>query len=426
MKLKTTNENYCATVIKLPVKQKVSGLDNLVSVNVYGNDVLVSKDSDENITYLFFPVECQLSKDFLSNNLLYRDETLNVLKDKKGFFADNGRVKALKLKGVISTGFVIPTSSLNYLGEVELKVGDEFNEINGIEVVRKYVNREQVKIGEKKEKNQRNAADKFDKLVPNQFRFHTDTAQLAKHIDRINLNDVILISRKMHGTSFVSSNILIKKELTWIEKIVNKFIPIVTTYYDNIYSSRKVIKNRYINKNAVHYYDVDIWGVVNQELSGKIEEGISIFGEIVGYLPSGKGIQGKYDYGCWAGKHDFYVYRMTYTKPNGQVIELSWQQIKDYCAKYDIYHVQEYFFGTLIEFLKINSIEREDLLKVLCEQYLEKSCYDCTTPNLPDEGIVLRVDGKEHFNAYKLKSKAFLLGESVELDKGDANIEDEM
>jgi len=425
MKLKTTNENYCCSVIRLPIKQKVAGLDNLVNVNVYGNNVLVSKDSDENIPYLFFPVECQLSRDFLSNSSLYRDSTLNLLKDKKGFFEDSGRVKALKLKGVISTGFIIPATSLNFLGNIELKVGDEFNEIDGVEIVRKYVNKEQAKTGEKKEKKKRDVADRFDKLVPNQFRFHTDTAQLAKHIDRININDIILISRKIHGTSFVSSNILIKKELNWIEKIVNKFIPIVTTYYDNIYSSRKVIKNRYINKNAVDYYDVDIWGVVNQELSGKIEDGISIFGEIVGYLPSGKGIQGKYDYGCQTGEHDFYVYRMTYTKPNGQVIELSWQQIKDYCTKYGIKHVQEYFFGALVEFLRINSIEKEDLLNLLCEQYLEKNCYDCITPNLPDEGIVLRVDGKEHFNAYKLKSKRFLLGESAELDKGVVNIEDE-
>lgn len=56
MDLKTYEDstNYQCTIIKLPHKQKVEGLDNLVKVTIFGNDCLVSKDSDPNMTYLFF------------------------------------------------------------------------------------------------------------------------------------------------------------------------------------------------------------------------------------------------------------------------------------------------------------------------------------------------------------------------------------
>ena len=65
-------QKYAATVIKLPPKQKVEGLDSLVNVEVFGNNVLISKDSDPNELYLFFIAGTKLHTDFLSNNNLYR------------------------------------------------------------------------------------------------------------------------------------------------------------------------------------------------------------------------------------------------------------------------------------------------------------------------------------------------------------------
>ena len=40
------HENYVATIIKLPAKQKVEGLDKLCKVTIFGNDVLVSIEID--------------------------------------------------------------------------------------------------------------------------------------------------------------------------------------------------------------------------------------------------------------------------------------------------------------------------------------------------------------------------------------------
>ena len=43
---------------------------------------------------------------------------------------------------------------------------------------------------------------------------------------------------------------------------------------------------------------------------------------------------------------------------------------------------------------------------------------------VPEEGIILRVEKLEQYEAYKLKSRAFLLMESEEQEKEVSNIED--
>ena len=59
---------------------------------------------------------------------------------------------------------------------------------------------------------------------------------------------------------------LLKKELSWRGKLAQFLgIDVVTTAYDNLYSSRSVIKNQYINKEATAgYYNEDIWGNCKQ------------------------------------------------------------------------------------------------------------------------------------------------------------------
>ena len=109
------SKNYTCQVIKLPPLQKVEGLDNLMKVTVQGNDCLIGKDSNPDELYLFFPAECQIDHEFLKANNLYRHSELNADKTQKGFFEDNRRCKAIKFKGIISTGFVIPIDSLDYL-----------------------------------------------------------------------------------------------------------------------------------------------------------------------------------------------------------------------------------------------------------------------------------------------------------------------
>ena len=201
--------------------------------------------------------------------------------------------------------------------------------------------------------------------------------------------------------------------------------------YSNLYSSRSIIKNRYINKEVTEgYYREDIWGTVNKELKDKIEQGIIVYGEIVGNLASGACVQKNYDYGCSDKEHKFVVYRITYTKPDGNTIEFSWQQIKDYCQKYSLETVKELYFGKLDFFPNVIPLSlladmnwRESFLIAMSKEYLERQCKYCVN-KVPAEGICVRIDGKQSYMTYKLKSKAFLLKETKDLDKGEINIEE--
>ncbi len=423
--IRDDSKNYTCVVVKLPPKQAVVGLDKLVKVTVFGNDVLTQKDTDENGLYLFFPAECQISEDYLSKNNEFRHKEKNADKTKGGFFEDTARVKAIKFKGVISSGYIAPISTL--IGVVgddhyvlsKLKEGDEFTDLDGVNICKKYKITYQQSTSTESRHNKK--LKRFDKLVPNQFRFHQDTSQLARNLHLFEPDQIVVITDKWHGTSAIYSNVLVNKKLNWVEKLAKKLgLDIVDKVYDKLYASRSVIKNQYINKEVTAgFYNEDIWGVVDKEVREKIEQGITLYGEIVGYLASGKMIQKNYDYGALRGEHKFLVYRITYTKPDGNVIEFSWQQIKDYCKKYSLETVRELYFGRLSAL----PIMDRTMFEWLQFNYLEQDCKYCVS-KVPAEGIVVRIDGKDTYSAYKLKAKRFLEGESKTLDGGEVNIED--
>jgi len=465
LKIFDHSANYTATVIKLPVKQKVEGLDNLVMVEVFGNKCLIGKDSDESLTYLFFPSGTQLSSEFLHANNLYRESQLNSNADplKKGFFEPNGRVKAIKFRGIVSSGFVIPISSLFWEslpinGGHSFKEGDEFNEIDGVEICRKYMLSQPSAPGTKADRASKLNEKMSGLLIPNQFRFHTDTAHLAKHLKDLKPSDIILITDKWHGSSAILARVMITKKLTFWQKLLNKIggqIP--TKDYGYIYSSGKPksnlpkgIEGEWIN-DGPDFYTSNIWKEAFEKYKHALEDGISIYGEIVGYeKDSASFIQKGYDYGCLPfstgeiihytrnidgydfdhsvkapPQNRFVVYRVTYTKPNGEVIEFTWQQIKDYCKKYDLETVKEIYFGRARDYLEDWYGGNERFGEAFF-QYLQMSvegiggCVYCEN-RVPAEGVVVRKDGGP---AYKLKASSFLAKESTDADKGETNIED--
>jgi hypothetical protein len=221
LEIQKGSENYACTVVKLPTKQKVEGLDKLVKVTVFGNDVLTQKDTDENDLYVFFPIECQISKNYLHFNDEFRDGTLNYHPEQKGYFEPTGRVKAVKFKGVTSTGYLAPVSTLDNMisNYTKLKEGDEFTDIDGVNICKKYKVVHQ-HAATSKESRYNKKLKRFDKLVKNQFRFHVDTSHLAKNLHMFHPEDIIVITDKWHGTSAIFANLLINKKLTWKEKVL--------------------------------------------------------------------------------------------------------------------------------------------------------------------------------------------------------------
>ena len=135
------NINYSAIVVEIKTIVPLANCNNVQGAIILNNQVIVDKSTKVGDIGLFFGVENQLSKEFLSANNLYRDAELNVDKTKKGYFDENGRVRCQKFVKHDSEGFYIPLNSLEFTGiDInELNIGDEFDEINDIEICRKYV-----------------------------------------------------------------------------------------------------------------------------------------------------------------------------------------------------------------------------------------------------------------------------------------------
>lgn len=440
MKLKTPiNENYAATVVTIKNLIVLENCANVVHVSIFGNLVVVGKDTYVGEKGLFLPIETKLSDDFLHNNNLYRDNTKNKNIDEKGYFEDNGRIRCVKFRGHKSEGLFIPLGSLLFSAETtdvaSLKEGDTFDEINGFKICEKYIpasNRTQSTKGS--QNSNKKIAKKVSRLVAGQFRFHQDTSMLGKNIWRIKPDSIISISNKLHGSSFISSRILCKKKLNWFNSLLKKVgVPIIDTYYDSVWSSRKVIKNDDLNKDYGHFYGEDIWADVSRDLEPFIKDGMTIYGEIVGFTRSGKPIQGGYDYGYdplgqFNLPYGIYIYRITYTTVLGQVFEFSAKQVQDYCKEYGLKAVPEFFYGRASTLLSPGVLTEEQwqaelLDKLLTAYNMEKDCDICKN-KVPAEGFVLRIEGPI-YDAYKLKSFRFRERETKELDKGTVDIETE-
>ena len=230
------------------------------------------------------------------------------------------------------------------------------------------------------------------------------------------------------------SNCLVKKSLKWYEKLLKKAgVNIVETKYDIVYSSRKVIKNAYLNTNPNSFYSTDIWGDVAKEIGDKIPKNWTIYGEVLGFTSDGGWIQKDYAYGCKQGEHKFYVYKISVVNEDGKVIYLTDKQIEEYCEKVGLLYKDTFiYYGRAIN--RFNYKEdgkewsldtwREKFLEILEATYTEKDCY--MNPGQPEEGIILRVENMYEYNAFKLKSKKFLLAESDLQEQEITNLEDEL
>ena len=439
---KIKNENYVATVVKITTLLPLEGCDFVQAAIIMGNQVIVGKDTEVGTIGLYFPVEAQLSKEYLSNNNLYRKAELNVDPEKKGYFEENGRIRCVRFRGHKSEGLFMPLSSLNFLKSegAGLKENDIFDELDGVEICRKYIIKTK---GSNTESKKDKTAKWKSKLVDNQFRFHEDTSMLYRNLNRIYPDDVIGITYKIHGTSGISSYVLCKRPIPLREKIGGFLHNIYTrisslgkqkfrledTEYDYIYASRRVIKNEELNPNADHYYGDDIWGIAHEELKPFLQKGMTFYFEIAGYLPNGGMIQKDYDYGCKEGEHKIYIYRITYTNPDGKVYEFSTLQVQDFCRKNGLNPVPLIFYGKAEELLTFWGTEydnlpfEENFLETIKRHYNEGDCSICVN-KVPEEVVVIRKEGLD-FEAYKQKSTRFYELETKLLDKGESNIEDE-
>jgi len=436
MNLTIENENYSASVVVLKHIFDIEGADFIKKTIVNGNAVIISKDAKEGDKMIYFISGTALSPEVCFNNDLYESQELNLNKDKRGYVSSKQRrVRAIKLRGVTSDGLLLPITAVNFINEVDgnlLQEGDSFTHINGFEVCYKY---SPPKPTQSQENSKKQKPPKLAEiLIPGQFRLHHETAHLGRNLFKLNLDDDIIITDKLHGSSVILSNVLTKRDLSVVERIAKYFgAAVVEEQYTGIYSSGKPksglpkgIISKWLNKNTSFYSD-DIWKKCYDDFEYALQKGITIYGEVVG-----SHVQKGFDYSKLHNRdgYGFLVYRITRTNVDGKVDEFTWNQIEDYCENYQLNTVPLVYKGTLRNWVKgavnleneldIDQI-RESILDAMKKRYLEKNCPYCKN-KMPAEGVCVRKE--RPYEVFKLKSDAFKLLENKNQEEGAFDIEE--
>jgi hypothetical protein len=418
---KDANPNYLAKIVRLRGVRKHSDADRLQCVDIDFQTVVTGLDAKDGDIYVYFPVESQINLDYLVATGSLRPKVAEQGEpEQTGFFERKGRVKALRLRGEKSMGYIVPVDSIKgFVGDFDHDdyINVDFDTINGILMVKKY---EVVKKGGNLGKQGKQP--KTNRLIDGQVRLHVDTENLRTNVYRLSAEDEISISYKEHGTSWWVGNLKVKKRLSLFERILKKLgVNVVDTEYDHVYGSRKVVKNKGLEdpKANDHFYGYDLWEDIKDRVKEHIPEGFTLYGEAVGFTKDGGYIQKGFDYGCEPGEMKIKVYRITVTNVEGFAIELSDAQIEQFCSKVGLEVVKNFHRGkaywVMPEYDAHAADWTEKFLETLQELYNEKDCHMCVE-KVPEEGIVLRVASLFAFHAFKLKSFRFLEFETKSLD----------
>lgn len=479
-----SNPNYLASIQKIESVEPIEGADRLVKTVISGYDMVISKDMVPGTTVVYFPVECAISEKYLSANNLYEsseffrnanhesvipfaeaaekaklecdkeefDKNWAEVKANCGFFGKTGRVRILKLRGQYSQGFIARVDTL-VTAFPELKgfnfeahIGEQFNCVGENEICWKYIPPkkeipEHLSGNQKMWKKRMKHLKRFNRLIDGQFEFHYSTQMLAEHISEIKPDDVVSISVKVHGTSAIFANVLTKRKLNTWEKVKKFFgIKVKEIEYGNIYSSRSVIKNQYINPNAQSFYSSDIWGCVNKVFFPYIKEGMTVYGEIAGYLEGTQQmIQKNHDYGCKPGQWKFMPYRITETDELGNKKEWNLDEVDAWTHALVSEHPEledKVLFLNILYHGKMRDLYPElDIenhwhqnllakLKVDTEHFGMELNEPMCKNKVPREGIVIRIDNDKFARAWKLKTAAHYSRECKQHDDGEVDMEE--
>lgn len=416
------NPNYSATIIEVKEVHTLEGLDNLVSISAFGYQALVSKDTKPGDIGVLFTAESQLSEEFARMNNLHRHTDRNNNEKEAGYLEDSRRVKAIKLRGWRSDALFMPLDAFKYLKlkPEDFAVGDVFDKIDGHEIVKKYVLKEPGQF-----KGQSARLRKVDEKT---FPVHVDTEQYQRNEHKIPDDAQIIVTQKLHGTSFRAGRVPIERDLTWLERLAQRLgVKVSTTKFSSVAGSRMVVKSidGQAESGKNHFYASDPWSAWTEKIKDSIPEGWIIYGELIGWTPDGAAIQKGYTYNLSEGS-ELYVYRIAVVNGQGRMVDLSWDAVREFAITSGLKHVPELWRGVKSEFDP--------------EQYLDMRFADqgigefhpyrdtpiaLSDPKTVDEGVVIRYDVSYVPYLLKAKSPIFLGWETAELDKGVIDIESE-
>lgn len=421
---------YCAYITTIKDIRKHSNADRLQCCTIFGNNVIVDLSYQNGQRVVYFPVDGQLSKEFAEDNKLVRVKDENGNNSGGYLDPDKRNIKALNLRGEKSDGLVLPIKTLSKYTDIsKLNDGDKITVLNGHEICRKYIPRGNHRKSYSSIKIAKNAKELKKEVSYPFFEEHVDTEQLAYNEKAFKPNDTIYITRKLHGSSFRVGNCL---EFTTTKRnpIFKKLFHLpdkVTSKFKIISGSRRVVLRDY---DGGYYGSNAFRKKYNDFFINKLPKGMTVYGEIVGWIDENTPIMPKcknskvkdkefskmygeetiFTYGCTKGENHAYIYRITMTNDDGVAVELPTEETKRWCELLgcDFVPLLEKFLYT----------SWEDLNK-RCEKYLDIP-EPLSNGTHVTEGVVVRIDNRSKFTAYKTKSFTFKLLEGIIKETADA------
>lgn len=428
-------------VARIARVEPIPNADKIQVGYVLGEPVVISKEHAVGDIGLFFPVDLQLSEEFVRENNLSRRAENNKDKEKTGFFDENRRVRAQPFLKVKSCGLFMPLESVSFTGIIpsEKDEGLAFDELNGHKLVQKYIS-EASKV-----KGQANQAKAVKKNFAPFFAKHVDSEQFRHCAEQIKKGSLISIAAKIHGTSARMGYLPALQELPvwkqkfnhWVGHLMNKPFFKDSYEYSYVLGTRNVVLKTHEEKKEGYHGPETFRYEVFELVKPFLEKGQSIYGEIAGYA-NGKSIMPKhsikdlkskeftkkygetitYSYGCKEHEYRFHIYRITTTSEAGTQIDWTQAQIDSWCADRGLLGpvsvCEPFIYDGDVEALRALVEALTEHPELLTEDYID--------PSHVSEGVILRVDsGKLVPDFYKSKSFAFKVMEGLEMVE---NIED--
>ena len=455
---------HCGYITTLKDVRPHPNADRLVLATCFGNTVCIAKDKYvEGEIGVYFETDLQLSMEFCEKNglLAVYENGVNI---SGGYMDPNKRnVRTIKLRGEPSDGLFLPLACLEYTGVNmdELTVGTQIDTVNGHEICRKYIprsNHPRTSAGGAGKRVKRRAK----RSIAPQFFEHKDTEQLRYYLMNFKSGDHIEITRKLHGTSGRTAHVKVFKGMkrTFLDFILRRE---GTPIYDWGYVSgtRRTVLDNY---DGGFYGNDSFREKWHKFFEGKLWKGETVYYEIVGFIDNGTPIMspgsnakvGKdfvkkygdttiFSYGCRPGhlngkvldkevvnnegvvypQNDVYVYRMTMTNEDGEVVEYTPDFMRYRCEQIGVKTVpvhfngfvpaEEVFTGTSCEFT-----DAGEWVMAKAEEFFDGP--EPIDPTHIREGVVVRILNRPTFAAYKHKNVDFKILEGI--IKNDATAPD--
>lgn len=417
--------SYKLIISKIDSIRKIEGADRIAAATVLGQEVVVGNDYFEGQIVCFAGTDGIFNDEFCIENNLF--PTITNGEKKGGYFAPGkARIKAQKFKGVKSCGFAFPLSYLKYTGYDlgSLKVGDQFDELNGHKICSKY-------ISEATNRALVNRAKQGKKTpISLMFHEHKDTEQFRYYLADIPVGAIISLQNKKHGTSFRATYAYQELPLGMFKSLINRFLPIFPTRKREylLGTRRVVLLPEHETKEGFHGSESFRYDILPL-IKNKIPFGYSLYGEITGWANNSpimpphslnksdfKEILKDYpnpmffSYGDPQGSKTFSLYHATFSNEDGHKIDLTWPEVKELAHKIGIKHTFE------LEPEFIYNGNKEELAEKV-RSYLDKP--DPEDPRHYSEGVIIRYTVGNKVKFLKEKGFYFKLGEGIIKDSSE-------